>query len=530
MQASLDAESIHRWIHAAADALGKRRAEIDELNVFPVPDADTGTNMEQTVRAAADALATTPVVSTAQALRTVASGAILGARGNSGVILAQLLRGFADAAHDAERWGPDQLRDGLQLGAQDATAAVAEPVDGTILTVAHAAAAAARGPGSMAELITSAVDAADQALSRTPTQLAALARAGVVDAGGLGLVVVLAALAEVIVGAPIRLTVRNRLTRPAALLQGEREGGSSEFGYEVQYLLDAPAVRDAQITELREELARLGDSVVVVGTGDGIWNVHVHTNDVGAALETGLQVGRPYRVTVISFADRDPAPTGTGVAVVAIAPGRGLSHLFQAEGVYVVDGGRTGRPTVDEVTAVVQATGAANIVLLPNAAKANGIAEAAADAVRAQGLTITVVPTRSPVQSLAAIAVHDSARRFDDDVVAMAEAAAATRFAEITVAKAESLTSVGICQAGDVLGLIDGEVVEIGRGLVAVAFSLTDRLLAVGAELITVLVGEHAPGGVGEVIARHVRERAPLTEVCVYSGGQLDHPLIIGVE
>lgn len=535
MQVSLDAPSVHRWIHAAADALGKRRAEIDELNVFPVPDADTGTNMEQTVRAAADALDAAPARSAGQALRTLASGAVLGARGNSGVILAQLLRGFADAAQDAQQWGPEQLRDGFELGAQDATAAVAEPVDGTILTVAHAAASAVREQsGSMAELITSAVHAADQALSRTPTQLAALARAGVVDAGGLGLIVVLAALAEVIVGAPIRLIVRERITRPAALLQGERESGSSEYGYEVQYLLDAPLADEAQVTALRAELARLGDSVVVVGTGDGTWNVHVHTNDVGAALETGLEFGRPHRVTVIRFADADPdpdgAPAGTGVAVVAIAPGRGLAHLFEAEGVYVVDGGPSGQPTAAEVTEVVRATGAAEIVLLPNASQVSGIAESAAEAARADGVRVTVVPTRSPVQGLAAVAVHDSERRFDDDVVAMAEAAAATRFAEITLAQAESLTSVGVCQAGDVLGLIDGEVVEIGRGLVAVAFSVTDRLLAVGAELITVLVGAHAPAGVGEVIARHVRERAPLTEVCVYSGGQLDHPLIIGVE
>jgi dihydroxyacetone kinase-like predicted kinase len=134
------------------------------------------------------------------------------------------------------------------------------------------------------------------------------------------------------------------------------------------------------------------------------------------------------------------------------------------------------------------------------------------------------------VQGLAAVAVHDPTRRFDDDVVAMAEAAAATRFAELTVATEESLTSVGICQAGDILGLIDGEVVEIGRGLVAVAFAVIDRLLGVGAEIMTVLVGADAPPGVGELVARHVRDRAPLTDVSVYSGGQPKYPLIIGVE
>jgi dihydroxyacetone kinase-like predicted kinase len=178
----------------------------------------------------------------------------------------------------------------------------------------------------------------------------------------------------------------------------------------------------------------------------------------------------------------------------------------------------------------MRATGAAEVVLLPNASQVTGIAEAAADEARADGIRVTVVPTRSPVQGLAAVAVHDPARRFDDDVVAMAEAAAATRFAEVTIAERESLTSVGICQEGDVLGLIDGEVVEIGRGLVAVVFAITDRLLGVGAELMTVLVGSGAPSGLGELVVRHVHDRAPLTDVTVYSGGQPNYPLIIGVE
>jgi uncharacterized protein len=198
--------------------------------------------------------------------------------------------------------------------------------------------------------------------------------------------------------------------------------------------------------------------------------------------------------------------------------------------VRVVDGGPGRSPSTGEVLAAVRATGAGNVVLLPNASQVTGVAEAAAEQARAEGIHATVVPTRSPVQGLAAVAVHDAARRFDDDVVAMAEAAAATRFAEVTIAQREALTSVGICQEGDVLGLIDGEVVEIGRGLVSVALTLVDRLLGVGAELMTVLVGGGAPAGVGELLAGHVRQRAPFTDVSVYLGGQPDYPLIIGVE
>jgi hypothetical protein len=178
----------------------------------------------------------------------------------------------------------------------------------------------------------------------------------------------------------------------------------------------------------------------------------------------------------------------------------------------------------------VLATAAAEVVLLPNAERAAQISDQAAHRARALGVRVTVVPTRSPVQGLAAVAVHDSTRPFDEDVVAMAEAAAATRFAEVTTAESESLTTVGICQPGDVLGLIDGEVVAIGHGLVSVAFALIDRLLAVGAELMTLLVGRDAPPGVGEVLARHISERAPLTDVTVYAGGQPRYQLIIGVE
>jgi hypothetical protein len=263
-------------------------------------------------------------------------------------------------------------------------------------------------------------------------------------------------------------------------------------------------------------------------------------NDAGAAIEAGVEAGRPHRIRVTHFGDQmamriSPstalavgAPGGpAGVAVVAVAPGEGLAHLFEAEGVRVV-GGRS--PTTAQVLAAVRDSGAAEVVLLPNASKVAGVAEAAAEQARASGTRVTVVPTRSPVQGLAAVAVHDPSRRFDDDVVAMAEAAAATRYAEITVAERESLTSVGICQPGDVLGLIDGEVVEIGRGMMAVVLAVTDRLLGVGAEIMTVLVGVEAPAGIGDLIRQHVHDRGPLTEVSVYSGGQSNYPIIIGVE
>jgi dihydroxyacetone kinase-like predicted kinase len=282
------------------------------------------------------------------------------------------------------------------------------------------------------------------------------------------------------------------------------------------------------VDDLRRNLAELGDSVAVVAVGDDTWKVHVHVNDVGAAIEAGVDAGRPHRISVIRFSEQ---VGGSGAsAVVAVAPGAGLTHLFESEGVRVVEPAAGGAPSVEEVVAAIRSTQARQLVLLPNEPRAAGVAEAAADQARADGIRVSVVPTRSPVQGLAAIAVHDRTRRFDDDVVAMAEAAAATRYAELVIARDQALTAVGICQPGDVLGLIDGDVVEIGRGLLAVAFNVVDRLLGVGAELMTVVVGDGAPRRAGELIEAHVRGRAPLTDVTVYAGGHPDVPVIIGVE
>ncbi|MDQ2748034.1 MAG: DAK2 domain-containing protein [Actinomycetota bacterium] len=525
MLESLDADAVRRWSHTALESLDAHRAEIDELNVFPVPDRDTGTNLSLTIRSAVDALAADGTLDAATALRVFARGAVLGARGNSGVIMSQFLRGVADAATDASDCDAVVLRAGLLLGADQARLAVADPVEGTILTVARAAADAAATGRTLHDVTRSAAEAAIEALLLTTQQLPELAQAGVVDAGGRGLVLLLDALARTVNGGWSAPPELSRTARASHQLRSARETGSGDYDFEVQYLLEAD---DKAVELLRRELGSLGDSAAVVGTGEGVWNVHVHVNDVGAAIESGVEAGRPYDITVVRFADQVAAAAGT--AVVAVAPGEGLAHLFEAEGVWVVDGGTGRSPSTAEVLAAVRATGAGEVVLLPNASQVTGIAESAAEQARSAGIRATVVPTRSPVQGLAAVAVHDPARRFDDDVVAMAEAAAATRFAEVAIAQHEALTSIGVCQQGDVLGLIDGEVVEIGHGLVSVAFSLVDRLLGVGAELMTVLVGGGAPESVGKLLVEHVQERAPYTDVTVYPGGQPDYPLIIGVE
>ncbi len=559
----MDAHAVRSWAGVAVAQLDSHRAEINDINVFPVADGDTGSNMLQTLRAAVEGLGAPPatVSDDTEVLALLAAGAARGAVGNSGFIASQVLRGLAEAASDGRALDGSWLVAGLAAGAALAREAVVAPVDGTILSVADAAARAAERvsdsacPPPLPDVIRAARDAALDALERTTSQLPELAAAGVVDAGGRGLVLLLAALAEVVDGAPVAvapLAARpgHSATTPNGTARTATPGAPM---FEVQYLLEGSG--DAAVPSLRRRLAELGDSVVVVGVSAGSWKVHVHTTEAGAAVEAGIAAAGGGRVHGITVEVLEAAParaaaprwpdaatagpaaseagtgeTAAGVAVVAVAPGAGLAHLFQAEGVAVVDGGDGAAPTADDVLAAVRRARAHDVVLLPNASVVTGVAESAAAAARRDGLRVTVVPTRSPVQGLAAVAVHDPTRYVDDDVVAMAEAAAATRFAELTVATGPALTAAGPCQAGDVLGLIDGEVVEVGRSLFAVAYGLVDRLAAVGAELMTILVGRTAPPRLGELVAAHVHDRSPLTDVTVYEGGQADHPVIIGVE
>jgi DAK2 domain fusion protein YloV len=384
------------------------------------------------------------------------------------------------------------------------------------------------GTDDLAAVVDAAATAARSALARTPSQLPALARAGVVDAGGRGLVVLLDALAAVVTGVTPTTTPLARVVRDDAQLVTRRETGSTAYAYEVQFLLDA---RAEAVATLKDELKSLGDSVVIVGAGAGetdTWNVHAHVNDVGAAIEAGIEAGRPHRISVTRFDDTPETPFDPHArATVVVARGAGLERLFAAEGAAVVSG--TSPSTVDLLLAIVE-SGAGNVVLLPNDANVRAVATAAADEARARGQAVAVVHTKSPVQAIAALAVRDAERRFDEDVIAMAEAAAATRWAEVTVAVRDALTLAGPCRAGDVLGLVEGEVVLIAAELQRASTDLLDRMLGGGGELVTLVIGADAPKNLAAALEAHVREKWPFVEAQVYDGGQPHYPLLVGVE
>nr|WP_204331593.1 DAK2 domain-containing protein [Geodermatophilus sabuli] len=530
---ALDDAAVGQWCRAAVAGLSGSRGRLDDLNVFPVPDGDTGTNLLLTAEAA---LAALDAATAAESAWTVlARGAVLGARGNSGTILAQLLRGLADQLAGAPAADGPSFATALQKAADTAYTAVADPEEGTFLTVARAggeAAVASVGAGraDLAAVVRAAADGAREALEATPAQLAVLRDAGVVDAGGAGLCVVLDALVTTVTGVEPARPPLDR--RPVGRHEHDHDlphQPPAGPGSEVQYLLADSD--EAAVARLQVRLAELGDSLVVVGVDTPTgreWNVHVHASDVGAAIEAGVEAGRPYRITVSPLAPvRPPAPDPGTRAVVAIVPGEGLAGLFAGEGVRVLACGPDG-VTEDAVLAEVIDSAAATVVVLPNDPALTGLASRAAERAREEGLDVAVVPTRSPVQGLAAIAVADPTRRFGDDVITMAEAAAATRWAEVGLAEQEALTSAGRCRPGDVLGSAEGDVVVIGSDLAAVACDLLDRLLSAGGELVTLLVGPDT--ALGDTVCRHLARTHPTVEVTRYDDGPAGLPLQVGVE
>nr|WP_246407365.1 DAK2 domain-containing protein [Modestobacter versicolor] len=539
---ALDDAAVDRWSSAVVDRLTASRGRLDELNVFPVPDGDTGTNLLLTAEAGHAALQAALQAAREDGGRrpespwaVLARGAVLGARGNSGAILAQLLRGLADSLADAPEVDGEVLSAALTGAARTAYAAVADPEEGTFLTVARsgaeaAAAAVAAGRSTLADVVQAAAEGALTALQATTGQLAALRDAGVVDAGGAGWCLVLDALVATVTGVePVRPPLGGRPARPRgtpAHVPGPPPPGP---GSEVQFLLadsDEPAV-----ARLQTRLAELGDCLVVVGVdtpGGREWNVHVHVSDVGAAIEAGIEAGRPHRISVTPLAPvRGPAAAPGVRAVVALACSAGLADLFAGEGVTVLTA-PVDDVDEDALLAAVLGTGAEQVVVLPNHPDVTALAARAADRAREEGRDVVVVPTRSAVQGLAALAVTDPARRFGDDVVALAEAAAATRWAEVTVAEQEALTSAGRCHPGDVLGSAEGDVVVIGADLATVGRDLLDRLLSAGGEMATLVVGEDR--ALGDTVCAHLAAVHPTVEVVRYEGGAGAVPLLVGVE
>lgn len=549
----IDLAAVIRFVDIAVDALAAAREEIDALNVYPVPDGDTGTNMYLTVVAARDAIreaVAQPDADRAAVLSALVRGALLGARGNSGVIFSEMLGACVRrlAAADPSEPNARSLAAALAQASTASYAAVGEPVEGTMLSVLKAASEGAarcveRPEARSSEVLADAAEAARQALARTPEQLDVLARAGVVDAGGRGLSVILDAAETVLTGRrPMPVTAplgSHAIPVPVPMAPADHLSADGP-AYEVMYLLDAAACENEDdAARLRTRLGELGDSVVVVG-GEGLWNVHVHTDDVGAAIEAGLDLGRPHRIRVTHFADQVAAQRAAvpaalvGRRIVAVSAGPGLAELFEEAGAVAVVGGPGQRPSTGELLRAIAECGAREVVVLPNDEPTVAAALAAAHTAEvdhaARGLRVAVIPTHAQVQGLAALAVHEPGRSFDQDVTEMTATARHVRHGAVTVAARQAMTMAGPCEVGDALGVIAGDFAVVGDDLGSVALIVLHRLLAAGGELVTLVSGKDGGAAIAERATAWVEEYHPHVDVVVYNGGQERYPLLMSVE
>jgi DAK2 domain fusion protein YloV len=546
-------EALRNTVITFRDTLKAHAPGINRLNVYPVPDGDTGTNMASTLDAVVAELdrAPTDLEPTCDA---ISHGSLMGARGNSGVILSQILRGLAGTLRGATELTASNIAEALKAASAAAYLAVLKPIEGTILTVvresAEAASAAAADGASLVGMLRAARAAGKRALDNTPEQLSVLKDAGVVDAGGAGFLLLLDAALFVVDGEP--LPEPSDAEGPSAhqlQLAAHRhatDGGVdvSELRYEVMYFVE---LLDERIQQFKEAWGEIGDSIVVVG-GDGLWNCHVHTNDIGGAIEAALQLdGRPRQIRVTDLfeevaeehAVREAAIHGHGgagaglppvtCAVVAVASGDGLAELFGQLGVQgVVTGGQTLNPSTAELLAAVEAVNADQVIVLPNNKNIIPVAE------QLDGLTtkcVRVVPTTSMPAALAALVVYDPEASVEVNLEEMSHGAESVATGEITQAIRDAGSEAGPVTTGDWIGLVRGDgIVAVGRNLGDTACALLDRLITPTREIVTLITGAGATADDTDMLLEWIGAHHPDVQVEVHNGGQPLYPYLFGVE
>ncbi|MEY2755114.1 MAG: hypothetical protein RJB65_1472 [Actinomycetota bacterium] len=546
-------EALRHTVITFRDTMKAHAPGINRLNVYPVPDGDTGTNMARTLDAVVAELegASPDLDATCNA---ISHGSLMGARGNSGVILSQILRGLSASLKEAADGTGARVADALKAASAAAYQAVLKPIEGTILTVvresADGAHAAAEQGESLVGVLRAARAAGKAALDRTPEMLPVLKDAGVVDAGGAGFLLLLDSALHVVDGEPLPEPDESAgpsLEQLEAVSLRHAESGVdvSELRYEVMYFLD---LADSLIEEFKQGWGEIGDSIVVVG-GDGIWNCHVHTNDIGAAIEVALDLGgRPKNIRVTDLfeevaeehAHREAAlggaPTRVATslpsvtcAVVAVSSGDGLTELFGQLGVQgVVTGGQTLNPSTAELLAAVEATNSSQVVVLPNNKNIIPVAEQL-DALTSK--RVVVVPTRSMPEALAALVVYDPEADVESNAAEMSEAAESVTTGEVTQAVRSTNSDVGPIGEGDWIGIVRGDgIVTVSGTLDGAVVALLDHLAQPGCEIVTVVEGADATPGHTDVIHAWLEENRPGMQVEVHRGGQPLYPYLFGVE
>ena len=554
----LGAEEVRRTVVTFRDAMRAHAPGINRLNVYPVPDGDTGTNMSRTLDAVVAELegAGPEMDATCKA---ISHGSLMGARGNSGVILSQILRGMVATINESSdgKVNAARMADALKRASAAAYEAVLKPIEGTILTVvreaADGAAAAAVGGATLSATLQAARTAGRDALARTPDLLPVLKDAGVVDAGGAGFLLLLDSAIHVVDGEP--MPEPDESAGPSAdqleaVAKRHHDDGSvdvSELRYEVMFLLD---LADAQAGAFKSAWGSIGDSIVVVG-GEGLYNCHIHTNDIGAAIEAPLLLGgmpKQIRVTDLfeevadEHAAREaelgvPIQSRTSTtslppvtcAVVAVASGDGIAELFGQLGVHgVISGGQTLNPSTAELLAAVEHMNARQVVILPNNKNIIPVAQQI-DALTTKD--VRVVPTCSMPEALACLVSYDPEASAESNARNMTSAVEAVATGEVTQAVRDTQTDAGQVTTGDWIGIVRGDgIVAIAGTLPSASTQLLDHLIDDSRELLTIITGSDATPAQTDQISAWVSEHRPDVAIEVHAGGQPLYPYLFGVE
>ncbi|MGD0313303.1 MAG: DAK2 domain-containing protein [Acidimicrobiales bacterium] len=561
---ALGPDELCRVITTFRDGLRSHQELINRLNVYPVPDGDTGTNMALTMESVTEEIAGLDSPDLDAICRAIAHGSLMGARGNSGVILSQLLRGLSEGLNCPSGLpGPVELSDALTVADKLAREAVMRPVEGTILTVARGAAEGARAAADLGRPLGEVVEAsrggAAEALALTPSLLPVLKQAGVVDAGGTGFLLLFDALLTVVDGRPMpdppdapdtmfgplnpeAPGTAAPLSADDALSESDR--ALAGLRYEVMYLLEAP---DETVPSFKEVWAGLGDSIVVVG-GDGLWNCHIHTDDIGAAIEASLDAGRPRNVRVTDLLEQieeerwvregagtvgtGPAPTPPGPApttgVVAVATGDGIGRIFRSLGVQgLIAGGQSMNPSTAELVEAVEAVRSQSVIILPNNRNIRPVAERVDDLT---AKSVWVVPTDTIAEGFAALLAYDPEADAAVNAQTMEASARNVVAGEVTRAVRDSDSRVGPITTGDWLGLSRQGIEVVDDTLAGAACALLDALVADEHDLVTIIEGEGSGAADTRRITEWLRDHRPDVETEVHHGGQPLYPYLFSIE
>ncbi len=537
----LQGTELKNLFQAANRLLTAKQDEVDALNVFPVPDGDTGTNMALTFQAAVSGMEQAAADSASKVAEAAAQGSLMGARGNSGVILSQLLRGFALGLAGKTDLGPKDLAQALQSGVDTAYLGVKKPVEGTILTVARLAAKgavqAAKTGSGVVGVLEAAYAAAQQALVDTPKLLPVLKQVGVVDAGGMGWLLVLQGflqaakgetLAEELPGGKASLTVET-VDRPSPDLPIAGDLPVSVEQIEFQYCTEL-ILKGAALNQdgLSSELEPWGDSLLVVGD-PSMLKVHIHSNHPGRVLEICLNQGSLHEVHINNMVEQfqSKQPHSKPLGLVAVASGAGLKNILFSLGVdQVIEGGQTSNPSAEDLIKAIEAVNAGRVILLPNN---SNIILAAQQARELVNKPVEIVPAKSIPQGIAALVAFDPYSTPETNLERMVSAAAQVVSVEITYAVRDSQWEGREIKAGDILGLVEDRITVVGQEINPVVEQVLDRVLTPAQELVTLFYG----GGIGAREAHDLQvelsEKYPDVDFELQEGGQPLYYYIISV-